>query len=442
MTMSHQDSTTHGLVHFVTQDYAGLTRARGISRQRLKKVLGKGLGWTPANVALTPFGKIAENQWGTLGDLLMLPDPLSEIYVTGNDDVTPLHYYLCDLVGLDGRPWDACPRGFLKRQIAALKELGVCVVSSFEHEFMLLDIEEPKPGFSLAAARSEEEFCTAVTNALIEAKLDPEMCIPEYSPRQYEVTVQPTDALQAADRAVHVREIVREVSRRQKRRVSFAPVVNENEGTNGVHIHVSLWSEAGQPLTYDPSGPGQLSELACHFSAGVMSHLPALTALTAPGVVSYQRLKPNSWSAAYACIGQQNREASLRIAPVSQLPGCNAANQANIEYRPADALASPYIALGAILAAGIDGIKRRLPLPELVNTEPGGIPKDDHKRYGIQPLPSTLEEALSELNRDEYIRNCLGQALLNCYLSVKSSEIKEMNGKDNTATLNAYSSIY
>lgn len=440
--MTHNSSMATGLVHFVTQDYAGLTRGRGIPRQRLPDVLRKGLGWTPANVAINPFGSIVENQWGTLGDLLMLPDLASELFVSGRDGVTPLHYYLCDLTTLDGKPWEACPRNFLRRQINALEDLGVRIVASFEHEFMLMDIDQPAPCFSLAASRDEEALCTALTEALIEAKLEPEMCIPEYAPRQYEVTVQPADALKAADRAIHVREIVREICRRQGRNVSFSPVVAANPGTNGVHIHVSLWSISGEPLTYDARGPGQLSELAGHFSAGLMTHLPALTALTAPGVVSYDRLRPDSWSAAFACIGQQNREASLRIAPVSQLPGCDAARQANVEYRPADALASPYIALGSLLAAGVDGIRRRLPLPDMVNTNPASIPLEDRARYGLVPLPATLDAALDELYGDEYILRCLGPQIAGCYRAVKESEVKAMNGKDEVAKRNAYSAIY
>lgn len=440
--MTQQNSTIPGLVHFVTQDYAGLSRARGISRQRLPKILTKGLGWTPANVALNPFGSIVENRWGTLGDLLLIPDTTSEIFVSSRDGCTPLHYFLCDLVELDGSPWSACPRQFLKRQISALGELGIRAVASFEHELMLLDIEQPAPAFSLAAARAEEAFCSAITEALLEAKLDPEMCIPEYAPRQYEVTVAPTDALSAADRAVHVREIVHEIGRRQGRNVSFSPVVSGNPGTNGVHIHISLWWDSGKPLTFDASGPGQLSELAGSFSAGILAHMSALTALTAPGVVSYQRLRPHSWSAAFACIGQQNREASLRIAPISQLAGGKPAQQANIEYRPADALASPYLALGALLAAGVDGIKNHTPLPELVNTDPSSIAEADRARFGLKELPKNLRGAMDALREDEYLRASLGRQLLDCYSSVKESEILAMKDKDEDAIRDAYSSIY
>ncbi|MBD2837815.1 glutamine synthetase [Pseudomonas sp. JM0905a] len=430
------------LTHFISQDYSGITRARTFPEHRLASNLKKGLCWTPANLALNPFGSIVENEWGSLGDLIMMPDADSEVRVSGEGSISPLHYFHCDFLNMDGSPWDACPRQYLKRQIAVLSEMGIKAIASFEHEFMLTDIEEPAACFSLAASRTEEALCTAITAALIEANVDPEMCIPEYAARQYEVTCSPAEALKAADRAVNVREVVREICRRQNRTVSFSPVSSLNPGTNGVHVHVSLWSESDEPLTYDPSRPGQLSELASRFSAGILAHMTALTALTAPGVVSYQRLRPNSWSAAYACIGQQNREASIRIAPITHLNDSDAAKQANIEYRAADALASPHLVLGAILAAGIDGIKRKLEMPALVTTNPASIPSTDHARYGLRALPVNLESALQELDRDEVITASLGPALLNCYRAIKQSEIKEMDNKEEKVVRDLYAAVY
>lgn len=430
------------LVHFVSHDYAGITRARTFPEQRLESNLKKGLCWTPANLALNPFGSIVENPWGASGDLIMMPDRESEVCVSGDGATSPFRYFHADFLNMDGSPWEACPRQYLKRQVADLAERGIKAIASFEHEFMLTDIQSPAPCFSLEAARSEEQLCSAIVAALIEAGVDPEMCIPEYAARQFEVTCSPAEALKAADRAVNVRELVREVCRRQGRRVSFAPVSSLNPGTNGVHVHVSLWSENDLPLTYDPGRPGQLSELASHFSAGVLEHMNALTAITAPGVVSYQRLRPNSWSAAYACIGQQNREASIRIAPIAHLDGNDAARQANIEYRAADALASPHLVLGAILAAGIDGIKRKLAMPELVNSNPSSIPVSEHSRFGLRALPADLDEALQALAADDVVKSSLGTALFDCYRAIKKSEIREMDNKDEKEVRDIYSAVY
>lgn len=440
--MNDQHGGAPGLVHFVCQDYVGITRGRGFSRQHLAGQLTKGVGWVPANLGLNPFNQIVDNPWGAIGDLMLMPDPSSEVYVSGSSGHSPLHYFLSDIVTLDGSPWEACPRHYLKQQITTLAQMGIRIVASFEHEFMLTDIVTPAPAFSLAAARSEEALCCAITEALQEANVEPEMCLPEFSARQYEVTCRPSDALQAADRAVNVREVVREICRQHNRQVSFSPKLADNPGTNGVHIHLSLWSLDGEPLTYDPNRPGRLSELASRFTAGIHAHQAALTALTAPGVVSYQRLRPHSWSAAYACIGDQNREASLRIAPINRISGSDPAHQANIEYRPADALASPHLALGALLVAGIDGLRRQLELPKLVNVDPDSIPVVDYPAYGLSALPDSLEAALAALNQDDILQTSLSPLLLNCYRRIKESEIQAMADRDNQAICDDYARVY
>ncbi|POF43771.1 hypothetical protein B0D71_02865 [Pseudomonas laurylsulfativorans] len=437
-----QGTKTPGLVHFVTQDYSGITRGRGFPQQRLEGYLRKGVCWTPANLGINMFGSIVENEWGAQGDILMMPDPATKVFVDNGTAVTPLHYYHCDFLNLDGSPWDACPRNFLKRQIQTLAAMGIKVIAAFEHEFMLTDIANPAPPFSLEASRTEEFLCSEIVDALQQAGVDPEMCLPEYAQRQFEVTCSPVEALQAADRAINVREVVREICRQNGRKVSFSPMVTGNSGTNGVHVHVSLWSTAGEPLTYDPTRPGQLSEVASQFTTGMLEHMAALTALTAPGVVSYQRLRPNSWSAAYACIGQQNREASLRIAPLSNVNADAAAKQANIEFRAADALSSPYLVLGALLAAGIDGIQRSMVMPELVAVNPCLIPKDEHSRHGLKALPGSLGDALKELENDAYLKAAMGTSLLSCYRAVKQSEIHEASEKDDFAIRDMYSAVY
>lgn len=122
----------------------------------------------------------------------------------------------------------------------------------------------------------------------------------------------------AADRAVITRTVVREVARRLGRRVTFAPVIGPGAGTSGVHIHFSFLDRRGEPVTHDPCGDHGLSTTAQQFAAGVVAHLPALTA---PSVASYLRLRPHSWSAAYMVFGNQNREAAVRVAPTSKVDG-------------------------------------------------------------------------------------------------------------------------
>src|SRR5262249_30994632 len=143
-----------------------------------------------------------------------------------------------------------------------------------------------------------------------------------------------------ADRAVKLRQIVRAACERRDLRASFAPLLRKGGVGNGVHIHFSLEDGAGRPVTYDAARPGGLSEMAGAFAAGILANGRALCALTAPSAISYERLRANAWSASVTNLGRQDREALLRICPVSLKPGADVGASFNLEYRAADAAAT------------------------------------------------------------------------------------------------------
>src|SRR5690606_19084505 len=130
---------------------------------------------------------------------------------------------------------------------------------------------------------------------------------------------------------------------------------------NGVHIHLSLRDAEGKPVTWDPGAPDRLSDPAARFVAGILAHARALCAVTAAGVPSYLRLVPHRWSAAWTNLGAQDREACVRICPLFDTPGADPARQFNFEYRAADAIANPYLQLGVLIRAGLEGLRRDLP---------------------------------------------------------------------------------
>jgi glutamine synthetase len=171
----------------------------------------------------------------------------------------------------------------------------------------------PNTGVFLEAQRQGAEFGGWLLSALRAGGVEPEMFLPEYGKHQYEITCRPTLGVAAADRAVNVREITREIARQMGLDVSFAPKTKADAVCNGVHLHVSLLDLQGLPLLYDAGTSNGLSTLGQHWAAGILHYLPALCAFTAPTPVSYERLQPHHWSASYACLGQQNREAALRI---------------------------------------------------------------------------------------------------------------------------------
>jgi glutamine synthetase len=249
--------------------------------------------------------------------------------------------------------------------------------------------------------------------------------LPEYAERQFEVTVKPSAGVRAADEAVFVREIVRACAEDGGANAIFAPVLTPDGVGNGTHIHVSLTDRDDRSMMHDPDGFLGISGRAAPFVAGILDHLPALCALTAPSVASYFRLRPNKWAPTTANLGERDRGAALRVCPVFGETPAAVARGFNVEYRVADATASPYIALGAIVHAGLDGMRRGLTLP-----------------HEAVPLPRRLADALDVLERSAAAVGWLGREFFDCYLMFKRSEIEALEALSDDAICERYARVY
>ena len=405
----------------------------------LERRLRIGVGWVPANQSISAFGDLAEpNPWGSAGDVRLLPDPATLVRVDRWPGVPALHLVLCDIAQTDGSEWDACGRTFLRRSLARLRtQAGLRVQASFEHELVLEDERPPAPAFSLEAQRLAEPFASSAMAALREAGAEPELFLPEYGAHQFEIPVAPCEGVAAADRSVIVKEVVREVARRLGRRASFAPLREASGIGTGAHIHLGLLDESGRPVAYDAARPARLSRVAGRFAAGILRHLPAVLALTAPSPHSYARLVPHRWSAAAAVLGEQNREATLRICPVLALDGMAPEGQLHLEFRAADATASPYLALGALVCAGLAGIREELDPPLVVarGDELNADPSHDR-------LPTSLGEALAALERDPVARDWLPPRLLDTYAGLKRLELALVADLDEEEVCRLYAGVH
>jgi glutamine synthetase len=245
--------------------------------------------------------------------------------------------------------------------------------------------------------------------------------------------------MRAADEAVIQREMARAVAHRLGYRAIFAPILDPNGVGNGTHIHFSLRDGGDRPLFYDPTRPYRLSPIGEHFVAGILHHLPVLTAITAPSPVSYYRLRPNRWAPTWANIGVQDRGASLRVCPIFGPP---AAHNFNIEYRVADATACPYLALGALVWAGIDGIRRRLTLPPETERKFWDMTDAERREAGIKPLPRSLGESLALLAESKIARQWFGEEFFECYLRFKRAELRAVEGLSPADICAKYAEIY
>ncbi len=444
------------LVALVCCDLGAIVRGRSVFAADLDEHLRAGIGWVPANHALTPLGPVAEpNPFGATGDLRLLPDAATRALVAGDGEHSALELLLCDIVETDGRPWQCCPRSFLRAAVEELqRDLGARVVASFEHEFQLL-ADTPSPlrhtppplapaalPFTLEAQRRVDPFPTRVMGALAEAGVEPERFFAEYAAHQFEIPVAPAEGVASADRAVVLREVVREIARRGGMRASFVPLLDPEQAGNGVHIHLSLLDADDRPLLYDARRPACLSELGERFAAGILRHASALSALTAASPVSGARLRPHRWSAGAVCLAQRNREALLRIPPLVELADADAGAQLHLEYRGADASANPHLALGAVLRAGLNGVHEQLPAPALLDGDPAQLDAEQAGRFGVGALPATLAQALEALADDATVRGWLTPLLYDAYVSVKRTERDAATDMDLEELCRRYAAIY
>jgi glutamine synthetase len=310
------------------------------------------------------------------------------------------------------------------------REAGVRLFSAFEQELVYTGaLGTPLP-YTLDALRRQGRFGETLLAALRQAGIAPDSFLAEYGPRQYEVTVKPAIGVAAADHAVAVRELARAAAFRLGHRAIFAPILTPDGVGNGVHIHFSLLDAAGAPAMPDQARPYGLSKLGEHFVAGVLKHLPALTSVTAPSVASYYRLRPGRWAPTDMSLAAVDRGAALRVcAVVGEDEACRR-SQFNVEYRVADAAASPHLALGALVHAGLDGIRHEMTLPA-----PGAA-------TDIERLPADLTEALDRLAASPRARTWFGDVLFDLYLGLKRAEVRALEGLDEAEICRRYADVY
>ena len=234
--------------------------------------------------------------------------------------------------------------------------------------------------------------------------------------------------LKAADEQLLVRETIRGVAAQRGLAATLAPKPWPGGAGNGGHIHFSLWdAEDDRNRFHDPEAPDRFSAEGRAFLAGVLEHLPGLCGLTAPSFNSYHRIVPQYWAGAFTCWGHDNREAPLRLP--SLFWGMEEAST-NVELKAADATANPYLAVGGVIAAGLDGLDRGLEPPDPVEDDPATIPEGERERLGIRRLPSTQEEALDRLEADDVLTDALGPVLARSYLTVRRSEWEAYSAED------------
>jgi glutamine synthetase len=417
------------LTRFLYVDHGGVVRGKAAATLRLAERIESGIGHTRAMMAMSMVDELAPVAgMGPVGEVRIKPDLDTFVRLPYAPRAAAM---LADQVNPDGSPWDGCARTFLKQAIAELASEGFELQASFEPEFSLgrhegasfTPIDESlcysATGFHLA-----HDYTIDLVDALTYQGLEVEHYYPELGHGQQEVPIRHASALRAADNHVLLRETARAVAIGHGLWASFAPKPLPEQAGNGAHLHASLWAD-GVSAFADPDDRYGLSAVGYRFLAGVLAHLPGLVALTCGTVNSYRRLAPQMWSGAFACYGPDNREAALRICSPIGSHG-----SVNLELKPIDSTGNPYLALGAFIYAGIDGIRRSLSPGEPVLVDPAVLDASERERLSVARLPSSLGAALDALEADSFLMSALGPLRSTAYLAVKRSEVEHFRERD------------
>jgi glutamine synthetase len=421
------------LVRFLYCDSGGVIRGKSVHISQLARRLQCGVGLVKATQSITSLDTPAPRaSYGPIGEVRLIPD--LDTFVT-------LPYaprsgqMMANMVELDHTTWALDPRGFLQRMIAQAASSGLAFESAFENEFYLAvrtdegyQAVDKSAYLSAIGMDSTEDVIQDIVAALTAQGLTVDLSHPELGWGQQELSIRHAPALRAADQQLTYRQTVRAVAGRHGMVASFAPKPYLDQAGSGAHLHWSIWDlERTVNRLADSADPNGLSVLARQAIAGVLAHLPGLLGLTTPSVNSFRRLQPHYWSSAYVAWGIENREAALRI-PSRYWD--DEEGSTNIELKASDASANPYIALGGLIAAALDGIQRGLEPGPPIDEDPGNLTDAERAARGIKRFPETSAAALNELENDEVLVSALGDPLSREYLKVRRAEVAAYAEKD------------
>jgi glutamine synthetase len=421
-------------------DTSGITRVKGVPVSVFDRVAGWGVGATPVfdafllddSIAATPVANPA-------GDLRLLPDLQRLVPLAAQPGWA---WAPADRWTQEGQPHPGCARLLAARMIEALAEAGLTAKAAFEVEFVLFrpasngggtysgtsaaggTDSEPVPAvvgpaYGMTRLIEASDFAIELLRTLAAEGVAVQQIHPEYAPGQLELSVAAESPLAAADTAVLVRSTIRAVAARRGLAVSFAPAVLAGGVGNGGHLHLSL-QRGDRPLFAGGDRRYGLTGEAEAFMAGVLERLPALLAVGAPSVASYLRLVPSHWAGAYACWGLENREAALRLVTGSAGEQSRAAN---FEIKCFDQSANPYLAVAAVLAAGLAGLRAGTTLPEPVQDNPASLSEAERAEKKASRLPEKLADAVAAFEADKVLTEAFGPQLTETVLAVRRAEI-------------------
>lgn len=376
-------------------------------------------------------------------DMFLKPD-YSTFTVNPWEEEKEVARITCDVYNPDGSPFEGCPRNNLKKVLKEIEEMGYSTNLGPEVEFFLFFRDQEGEAttkthdrggyFDLLPVDLGEEARRDMVIALEKLGFEIEASHHEVAPGQHEIDFRYCNALTSADRIMTLKLTGKTIALKHNLHVTFMPKPIFGICGSGMHTHISLFKN-GENIFYNPNGKYQLSKEALYFIGGLLKHARGFTAITNPLVNSYKRLTPGYEAPVYIAWSERNRSPLVRV-PAARGVGTRA------ELRSPDPSCNPYLAFAVMLKAGIDGIKNQIDPGEPVSQNIFIMSKEEKISLGIESLPSTLNEALLELDKDEVVKSALTDHILKNYIEAKREEWEDYRVRVHQWELDRYLTIY
>ncbi len=400
-------------------DVLGTLKSVAIAPAELEGAFAEGIGFDGS--AIEGFTRVHES------DMLAKPDPGTFQVLPWRGDSRGTARMFCDITMPDGSPSWADPRHVLRRALARANDAGFTFYTHPEIEFFLLrdlpsDGTPPRPVdaagyFDLTPHDISVDFRRQAITVLESMGISVEYSHHEVAPGQQEIDLRDADALSTADNILTTRHVIKEVALSQGMYATFMPKPFTDQPGSGMHTHLSLF-EGDRNAFSDGSDPTHLSAVGKHFIAGLLEHASEITAVTNQWVNSYKRLVAGGEAPPYVCWGSNNRSALVRVPMYKPAKG----GSTRVEVRSPDSATNPYLCFALLLAAGLRGIDKELPLPPGAEDDVWALSDTELRATGLQPLPTSLDEAIGVMERSELVAETLGEHVFDFFLRNKRAE--------------------
>ncbi|MCD4557373.1 glutamine synthetase family protein [Schaalia sp. lx-100] len=402
-------------------DVAGQLKSVAMDPGELEEAFTEGVGFDGS--AIEGLTRVHES------DMLLRPDASTFSVLPWQGNATPAARMFCDVLTPDGLQSRSDPRGTLERAVERARDMGFTVMVNPEIEFYLLSrpvtperlVPIDDGGYFDHVARDgDNDFRRKLVLMLESMGISVQFSHHEGGPGQNEIDLRAVDAVTAADNIMTARVVIEEIALREDMVATFMPRPFIDHPGSGMHTHIFLM-EGEHNAFYDPAGEHDLSLTARQFIAGMLAHAGTICAVTNQHVNSYKRLWGGGEAPSYVCWGHNNSSALIRVPQVRP----SRRNTTRVEYRALDPAANPYLALAVLITAGLDGIEKQMELMPEAEDNVWALTDKERQVLGIEPLPSSLHDALRRMRTSELVADALGEEMFLYLLRDKEREWRD-----------------